>query len=117
FGHPEVYIQFVPATGVVSMIIPALVRRRIVGYTWMVAALVAIGFLSFGLWAHHMFTVGLPILVLSFFAAASMVIAVPAGVQFVSWLATIWAGRPVWKTPLYFCVGFLVIFLVGGITG
>ena len=117
FGHPEVYIQFVPATGVVSMIIPALVRRRIVGYTWMVAALVAIGFLSFGLWAHHMFTVGLPILVLSFFAAASMVIAVPAGVQFVSWLATIWAGRPVWKTPLYFCVGFLVIFLVGGVTG
>ncbi|HEX2185887.1 MAG TPA: cbb3-type cytochrome c oxidase subunit I, partial [Chloroflexota bacterium] len=117
FGHPEVYIQFIPAAGVVSMILPVFVRRRITGYTWVVGAFVAIGFLSFGLWAHHMFTVGLPPLVLSFFAAASMVIAIPAGIQFVSWLATIWAGRPVWKTPLLFVVGFLVIFIVGGITG
>jgi cytochrome c oxidase subunit I+III len=117
FGHPEVYIQFVPATGVVSMIVATFARRRIVGYTWQVGALVAIGFLSFSLWAHHMFAVGLPTLVLSFFAAASMVIAVPAGVQFVSWLATIWAGRPVWKTPFLFVVGFLVIFVIGGITG
>ena len=117
FGHPEVYIQFLPATGVVSMILPVFMRKRIVGYTWMVAALVAIGFLSFGLWAHHMFAVGLPPLVLSFFAAASMLIAVPAGVQFVGWLATIWAGRAVWKTPLFFVVGFLVIFVIGGITG
>jgi cytochrome c oxidase subunit I+III len=117
FGHPEVYIQFVPATGVVSMIVVTFARRRIVGYTWLVGSLVAIGFLSFSLWAHHMFAVGLPTLVLSFFAAASMVIALPAGVQFVSWLATIWAGRPVWKTPFLFVVGFLVIFVVGGITG
>jgi cytochrome c oxidase subunit I+III len=117
FGHPEVYIQFLPATGVVSMILPVFMRKRIVGYTWMVGALVAIGFLSFGLWAHHMFAVGLPPLVLSFFAAASMLIAVPAGVQFVGWLATIWAGRAVWKTPLFFVVGFLVIFVIGGITG
>jgi cytochrome c oxidase subunit I+III len=117
FGHPEVYIQFIPATGVVSMILPAFTRHRIVGYTWLVGALVAIGFLSFGLWAHHMFAVGLPPLVLSFFAAASMVIAIPAGVQFVAWLATIWAGRPVWKTPFLFVVGFLVIFVIGGITG
>jgi cytochrome c oxidase subunit I+III len=117
FGHPEVYIQFVPATGVVSMILPVFMRKRLVGYTWLVGALVAIGFLSFGLWAHHMFAVGLPPLVLSFFAAASMLIAVPAGVQFVGWLATIWAGRAQWKTPLYFVVGFLVIFVIGGITG
>jgi cytochrome c oxidase subunit I+III len=117
FGHPEVYIQFVPATGVVSMIVATFTRHRIVGYTWQVGALVAIGFLSFSLWAHHMFAVGLPTLVLSFFAAASMVIALPAGVQFVSWLGTIWAGRPVWKTPFLFVVGFLVIFVLGGITG
>jgi cytochrome c oxidase subunit I+III len=117
FGHPEVYIQFIPAAGVVSMILPAFTRHRIVGYTWLVAAMVGIGFLSFSLWAHHMFAVGLPTLVLSFFAAASMVIAVPAGIQFVSWLATIWAGRPVWKTPFLFVVGFLVTFVIGGITG
>ena len=117
FGHPEVYIQFVPATGVVSMILPVFMRKRLVGYPWLVGALVAIGFLSFGLWAHHMFAVGLPPLVLAFFAAASMLIAVPAGVQFVGWLATVWAGRAVWRTPLFFVVGFLVIFVIGGITG
>ena len=99
------------------MIVATFARHRIVGYTWQVGSLVAIGFLSFSLWAHHMFAVGLPTLVLSFFAAASMVIALPAGVQFVSWLATIWAGRPVWKTPFLFVVGFLVIFVIGGITG
>jgi cytochrome c oxidase subunit I+III len=117
FGHPEVYIQFIPATGVVSMILPAMTRHRIVGYTWLVGAMVAIGFLSYGLWAHHMFTVGLPTLVLSFFAAASMAIAIPAGVQIVAWVATIWAGRPVWKTPFLFVIGFLVVFVIGGITG
>ncbi|HEU5084964.1 MAG TPA: cytochrome c oxidase subunit I [Acidimicrobiales bacterium] len=117
FGHPEVYIQFLPATGVVSMVLPVMVRRRIAGYTWMVAALVAIGFLSFGLWAHHMFTVGLPGVVLAFFAAASMVIAIPAGVQIFSWLATIWNGRVRWNTAFLFVVGFLVIFVAGGITG
>jgi cytochrome c oxidase subunit I+III len=117
FGHPEVYIQFVPATGIVSMILPVFLRHRMVGYTWLIGSLVAIGFLSFGLWAHHMFAVGLPPLVLSFFAAASMAIAIPAGIQFVAWLATIWAGRPVWRTPLLFVVGFLVIFVLGGITG
>jgi len=117
FGHPEVYIQFVPATGVVSMILPVFARQRIVGYTWMVGSLVAIGFLSFGLWAHHMFAVGLPPLVLSFFAAASMAIAIPAGVQIVAWVATIWAGKPVWTTPFLFVLGFLVIFVIGGITG
>jgi cytochrome c oxidase subunit I+III len=117
FGHPEVYIQFLPATGIVAMIVPVFVRHRPVGYLWFVTALVAIGFLSFALWAHHMFAVGLPPLVLSFFAAASMAISVPAGVQIFSWLATIRAGRPVWRTPFLFVVGFLVIFVIGGITG
>src|SRR5690606_34925463 len=92
-------------------------RNRIVGYSWVVASLVAIGFLSFGLWAHHMFTVGLSPIILAFFAAASMAIAIPTGVQFFSWLATIWTGRPAWRTPFLFCVGFIVVFLIGGITG
>ena len=117
FGHPEVYIQSVPAAGIVSMIIPVFVRKRIVGYTWLVAATVAIGFLSFGLWAHHMFAVGLSPIILSFFAAASMMVAIPTGVQFFAWIATIWEGRPQWKTPFFFVIGFLVIFLIGGITG
>ena len=117
FGHPEVYIQFLPATGIVSMILPVMVRRRIVGYPWLVGAMVAVAFLSFGLWAHHMFAVGLAPIVLGFFAAASMVIAIPAGVQVFAWLATIWEGRPRWNTPFLFVVGFLVLFVFGGITG
>jgi cytochrome c oxidase subunit I+III len=117
FGHPEVYIQFVPATGVVSMIVPVLTRTRTVGHTWLVASFVGIGFLSFGLWAHHMFAVGLDPLVLSFFAAASMAIGIPAGVQIVAWVATIWTGRPLFRTPFLFVLGFLVIFVIGGITG
>ncbi|MGE3833396.1 MAG: cytochrome c oxidase subunit I [Acidimicrobiia bacterium] len=117
FGHPEVYIQFLPATGIVSMVLPVFARRRIVGYTWLVGSMVAIGFLSFGLWAHHMFTTGLPPLVLAFFAGASMVIGIPAGVQIYAWLATLWAGRPRFDTPMLFVIGFLVTFVIGGITG
>jgi cytochrome c oxidase subunit I+III len=117
FGHPEVYIQFLPATGVASMIIPVFARRRMVGYTWIIASMVTIGFLSFGLWAHHMFTVGLSPTILSFFAAASIVIGIPAGIQIFAWLATVAAGRPVMKTPLLFIVGFIALFVVGGITG
>ncbi|HEX2027784.1 MAG TPA: cbb3-type cytochrome c oxidase subunit I [Nitriliruptorales bacterium] len=117
FGHPEVYIQFLPAVGIVSMVLPAFTRHRIVGYTWLVASMVAIGFLSFALWAHHMFATGLSPLVLSFFAAASMAIGIPAGVQIFAWLATIWAGRPIWGTPFLFVLGFLVTFVIGGITG
>ncbi len=117
FGHPEVYIQFLPATGIISMVLPAMVRRRIAGYHWMVAAMVGIGVLSFGLWAHHMFTTGLPAIVLAFFASASMVIAIPAGVQIFSWVATIWDGRVQWKTPFLFVFGFLSTFVMGGVTG
>ncbi len=117
FGHPEVYIQFLPAAGAVSMILPVFARRRLAGYGWVVAAFVAIGFMSFALWAHHMFAVGLSPVVASFFSAASIAIGIPAGVQIFSWLATLWVGRPVWKTPLLFVVGFLVTFVIGGITG
>ena len=95
----------------VSMILPVFVRRKIAGYPWLVAAFVAIGFMSFALWAHHMFAVGLPPIVSSFFSAASIAIGVPAGIQIFAWLATMWVGRPVWKTPLLFVVGFIVTFV------
>lgn len=117
FGHPEVYIQFLPATGIVSMIIPVFTRKRIIGYPFLVIAIVATGFLSFGLWAHHMFSAGLPQIVLTLFAVASLMITIPSGVQIFAWLATIWNGRPVWKTPFLFVVGFLVLIVLGGITG
>src|SRR5690606_20967973 len=79
FGHPEVYIIFLPAAGVVSMVVPVFARRPVVGYTWIVLALIAVGFLSFGLWVHHMFAVGIPLLAMSFVSAASMMVAVPTG--------------------------------------
>ena len=117
FGHPEVYIIFVPAVGMVSAILPAFARRPVVGYTFIVASLVATGFISFGLWVHHMFAAGLPALGLSFFAVGSMLIAIPNGVQIFAWLATLWRGRLVVATPVLFLIGFLVIFVAGGITG
>jgi cytochrome c oxidase subunit I+III len=117
FGHPEVYIQFLPAVGIVSMIVPVFVRRPIVGYTFIVMAMVATGFVSFGLWAHHMFTAGLPQVAAAFFAIASILIAIPSGIQIFAWTATIWGGRPVWKTPFLFVLGFFFIFILGGLTG
>lgn len=117
FGHPEVYIQFIPATGMVSMIVPVFVRRPLAGYTYIVVALVATGVISFALWVHHMFAVGLPQVALTLFSAASILIAIPAGVQIFAWLATIWEGRPVWKTPFLYVMGFFFIFVIGGITG
>jgi cytochrome c oxidase subunit I+III len=117
FGHPEVYIIFLPAAGMVSMMLPALTRTRLVGYTWLVIAAVSIGFLSFGLWVHHMFTTGLPLLSLSFFSAASTAIAVPMGVQVFAWIATMWSGKPTLGLPTLFVLGFLFIFVIGGVTG
>ncbi|MGH3665028.1 MAG: cytochrome c oxidase subunit I [Egibacteraceae bacterium] len=117
WGHPEVYILFVPATGMISMIIPTFARRPLAGYTWAVASLVAIGFISFGVWVHHMFAVGLPDLANSFFSAAGLVIAVPSGIQIFVWLATLWGQRPRFATPLLFSLGFVLIFVLGGITG
>jgi cytochrome c oxidase subunit I+III len=117
FGHPEVYIIFIPATGFVSAIIPTFVRRPMFGYTALVLSLVSTGFIGFGLWVHHMFTAGLPRMGESFFTAATMMIVIPSGIQVFCWIATIWAGRPVWKTPLLFVVGFFFVFVLGGMTG
>jgi cytochrome c oxidase subunit I+III len=117
FGHPEVYIQFLPATGMMAMIIPVFVRHRIQGYTFVAMAMVATGFISFALWVHHMFAVGLPAVTLGIFSAASILIAIPTGVQIIAYVVTILSGRPVWATPFLFAVGFLIIFVLGGITG
>ncbi len=117
FGHPEVYIIFLPATGMVSAIIGTFARRPVFGYLGLVLALVAVGFLSFGLWVHHMFATGLPQLGASFFTASSMLIAVPNGLQIFCWIATLWDGKPVIKTPLLFVLGFFFIFVAGGLSG
>jgi cytochrome c oxidase subunit I len=117
FGHPEVYIIFIPGTGMVSMIIATFARRPVFGYTMIVLSLIATGFLSFGLWVHHMFATGLPQLGASMFTASSMLIAVPSGLQIFCWLATLWDGRPVYRTPLLFVLGFFAIFVLGGLTG
>jgi heme/copper-type cytochrome/quinol oxidase subunit 1 len=117
FGHPEVYIILIPALGFVSQIVTTFSRRPIVGYPIMVLALIVTGFIGFGLWVHHMFMTGLPSLGLSLFSAASMMIAIPTGVQIFCWIATLWLGRPIWRTPLLFVAGFIVVFTVGGLTG
>jgi cytochrome c oxidase subunit I len=117
FGHPEVYIIFLPATGFVSAIVVTFARRQAFGYLPLVLSLIATGFLSFGLWVHHMFTVGLPQLGASFFTASSMLIAIPNGIQIFCWIATLWDGRPVFRTPLLFVLGFFFIFVAGGLSG
>lgn len=117
WGHPEVYILFVPATGMVSMIITVFSRRALAGYLWIVTALVTIGFISFGVWVHHMFATGMPPLALSFFSAVSLLITIPSGVQFFAWIATMWRGKVELTTPMLFAIGFLLIFLLGGISG
>ena len=117
FGHPEVYIIFLPAAGLVSTMIPVFAQRPIVGYGWVVASVLAMGFVSFGLWVHHMFAVGIPYLGLMFFSAASMLVAIPTAVQIFSWVATLWAGRPVFHLPMLYLAGFLFIFVLGGLTG
>jgi cytochrome c oxidase subunit I len=117
FGHPEVYIIFIPALGMVSSIVATFARRPVFAYPLMVLALLATGLFAFGLWVHHMFATGLPRLGNSFYTAASMVIAIPTGIQIFSWIATLWLGRPRFTTPLLFVIGFLVVFVVGGLTG
>jgi cytochrome c oxidase subunit I len=117
FGHPEVYLVFIPATGIISTIIPTFARRPIAAYTWVVTATIATAIIGFGVWVHHMYAVGLPPLTLSFFVAASLIIAIPSGVQVFAWLMTLVRGRPHWTTSMLYSVGFLVIFTLGGITG
>jgi cytochrome c oxidase subunit I+III len=117
FGHPDVYIIFLPAAGVVSTLIPTFASRPMVGYLWIVLAVIGTAFLSFGLWVHHMYTVGIPLLALSFFSAASMAVAIPMGIQIAAWIATLWSGRPRVETPMLFVIGFFAIFVIGGLTG
>lgn len=117
FGHPEVYIIFLPGAGIVSTLIPVFCQRPLVGYRWVVLGVLTTGFISFGLWVHHMFTVGIPQLATAFFSAASMLVAIPTGVQIFAWLATLWLGKPVHKVPMLWLVGFLIVFVAGGLTG
>jgi cytochrome c oxidase subunit I+III len=117
FGHPEVYIIFLPAAGMVSMILPTMAQTPIAAYRLIVLALVATGFLSFGLWVHHMLATGMPALSLAFFSGASMAVAIPSGIQVFAWIATIASGRLRLHTPALFLLGFLFIFTLGGLTG
>src|SRR4029079_16935074 len=117
FGHPEVYIIFIPALGFVSEILSAFTKRKIIGYAVMVSSLVFTGFMGFGLWVHHMFATGLPQLGQSFFTAASMVISIPTGAQIFCWIATIWTGTLRIKTPVLYVIGFFLVFIIGGLTG
>ncbi len=117
FGHPEVYLIFIPPLGFLSSIIPTFARRPIFGYPVMVLALIMTAFLAFGLWVHHMFATSIPALGKNFFTAASLMIAIPSGVQIFCWIATLWTGRLNLKTPLWFALGFFFILVLGGMTG
>ncbi len=117
FGHPDVYIIFLPAVGIVSSIIPVFARRNIIGYGYLALATMATAVIGFGVWVHHMFAVGLPNLSMAFFSAASLLITIPSAVQIFAWAATIIAGRPVFKTAFLFVLGFLFVFVIGGVTG
>lgn len=117
FGHPEVYIIFLPAAGALSTIIPTMAKRPLEGYEIIVAAIVAMAFLSFGLWVHHMYTVGIPHVALSFFSAASGLVAIPTGIQIFAWLATLAHGKPRFSIPMLHVFGFFFVFVLGGLTG
>jgi cytochrome c oxidase subunit I+III len=117
FGHPEVYIIFLPAAGMVSTMIATIAGTALVGRRAIVVALVAVGFFSFALWAHHMFTAGLGVMQMSFVAAASMAVAVPSAIQVFAWIATLWRGRVAINAPTLFLLGFMFTFVLGGLTG
>jgi cytochrome c oxidase subunit 1/cytochrome c oxidase subunit I+III len=117
FGHPWVYIIFLPATGMVSMIIPVFSRRNIIGYGYVALATVLTGVVGMGVWVHHMFAVGMNQIAMSAFSAASMIISVFSVVQIFAWLATVWYGRPVIRTPMLFALGFIALLVIGGLSG
>jgi cytochrome c oxidase subunit I+III len=117
FGHPEVYIIFIPALGMITPVLETFCRRKVVGYTAIAAAMVGTGFVAFALWVHHMFATPGHQMGMSFFTVASMLVSIPTGVQIFCWIATIWTGRPRMTTPMLFMVGFFVTFVIGGVTG
>jgi cytochrome c oxidase subunit 1 len=117
FGHPEVYIMILPGFGIISEVLPVFSRKPIFGYRAIAVATIGIAFLSLLVWAHHMFTTPISTVVLAFFFLSSVVIAVPTGVKVFNWIATLWRGTLVMKTPLYFAVGFVSLFTIGGISG
>jgi len=117
FGHPEVYIMILPAFGIVSTIIPTFARKPLFGYASMVYATASIAILSFVVWAHHMYSVGMPVAAQLFFMYATMLIAVPTGVKVFNWIATMWQGSMTFETPMLFAIGFVALFTIGGFTG
>lgn len=117
FGHPEVYIMILPAFGIVSLIVPTFARKRLFGYASMVYATASIALLSFVVWAHHMFTVGLPLTAELFFMYSTMLIAVPTGVKVFNWIATLFRGSISFEVPMLFALGFIVMFTIGGLSG
>ena len=117
FGHPEVYIIFLPAQGMMSTLISTFSKRPVFGQQALVLSLITTGFIGFGVWVHHMFTTGLPQLGTSFFTAASIMITVPTGIQFFCWIGTMWAGKLSFETPMLYALAFFAVFLIGGLTG
>jgi heme/copper-type cytochrome/quinol oxidase subunit 1 len=117
FGHPEVYILILPAFGIISEVLPVFSRKPIFGYTFIAWSGVAIGFLSFTVWAHHMFAVGLPTIAQAFFATSTTLIAIPTAVKIFNWIATVYGGKVSLKAPMLFALGFIAMFLIGGING
>lgn len=117
FGHPDVYIIFLPMAGLLSTMIPVLANRPLIGYRAIVVAIIALAFVSFGIWVHHMFTVGIPHFALAFFSAGSVIVAVPTAVQIFAWIATLTHGNPRWNVPMLYVFGFFSTFVLGGLTG
>jgi cytochrome c oxidase subunit 1 len=117
FGHPEVYILILPAFGIVSEVLPVFSRKPLFGYAAMVFSGIFIAFLGFGVWAHHMFATGMGPLADTYFSLATMLIAIPTGVKIFNWLGTVWGGSIQYKTPVYFALGFVAMFIIGGLSG